>query len=80
VKWEWGYEEDPVTKKITLPDEAHSALVAFPRTPRRLDKSIDETWSREDYEANERYLCVIFRTTDSVEFAYSSSGSGCRNK
>ncbi|MDR1995532.1 DUF3304 domain-containing protein, partial [Azonexus sp.] len=30
VKWEWGYEEDPVTKKITLPDEAHSALVAFP--------------------------------------------------
>lgn len=80
VKWEWGYEEDPVTKKITLPDEAHSAFVSFPRPPKRLNKSITEKWSREDYEADEAYLCVIFRTTDTVEFAYSSSGSGCKNK
>lgn len=80
VKWEWGYEEDPMTKKITLPDEAHSALVVFPRSPRRLNKSINEKWSREDYEADEAYLCVIFRTTDTVEFAYSFSGSGCKNK
>lgn len=80
VKWEWGYEEDPVTKKITLPDEQHSALVAFPRPPRRLAKSISEKWSREDYEADEAYLCVIFRTLDTVEFAYSFSGSACKNK
>ncbi|MDR1996322.1 MAG: DUF3304 domain-containing protein [Azonexus sp.] len=80
VKWRWGAEGDPVSKKITIPGEEHSALVAFPRPPRRLDKPIDEKWSREDYAADDHYLCVIFRTTDTVEFAYSSSGSGCRNK
>lgn len=80
VKWRWGAEEDPVSKQITVTGEDHSALVSFPRPPKRLNKSIKETWSREDYEADEAYLCVIFRTTETVEFAYSYSGSGCRNK
>lgn len=80
VKWRWGAEEDPITKQITLPGEDRSSLVSFPRPPKRLNKSIDEKWSREDYEADEAYLCIIFRSTDTVEFAYSYSGSGCSNK
>lgn len=80
VTWRWGAEEDPVTKAITLPGEDHSASVSFPRAPKRLNKSIKEPWSKEDYMADEAYLCVIFRSLDKVEFAYSSSGSGCRQK
>lgn len=80
VKWRWGAEEDSVSKQITIPGEDRSALVSFPRPPRRLNKSINEKWSREDYEADEAYLCVIFRTHDTVEFAYSYSGSGCKHK
>lgn len=80
VRWRWGAEEDPVSKQITIPGEDRSALVPFPRAPRRLNKSIDEKWSREDYAADEAYLCVIFRTLDVVELTYSTSGSGCKQK
>lgn len=80
VKWEWGYEVDPVSKKITTPDEAHTAMVSFPRAPKRLNKSIKEPWSTEDYMADEAYLCVILRSLDKVEFAFSSSGNGCKQK
>lgn len=80
VKWRWGAEEDPVSKKITVPGEDRALLVSFPRPPKRLNKSITEKWSYEDYKADEAYLCVIFRTTDIVEFAYSFSGGGCQNK
>lgn len=80
VKWRWGAEEDPVTKAVTLAGEDHTANVAFPRAPKRLKKSIKEPWSTEDYMADEAYLCVIFRKIDKVEFAYSSSGNGCREK
>jgi hypothetical protein len=80
VKWRWGAEEDPISKQITIPGEDRSALVSFPRPPRRLNKSINEEWSREDYETDEAYLCVIFRTLDTVEFAYSYNRSGCDNK
>lgn len=80
VKWEWGYEVDPTTKKITVPDESHSAIVSFPGAPKRLNKSIKENWSTEDYMADEAYLCVIFRSLNKVEFAYSHSGGGCRQK
>lgn len=80
VKWRWGAEEDPATKTITLAGEDRSAMVSFPRAPKRLNKSIKEPWSTEDYLADEAYLCVIFRSLDKVEFAYSSSGSGCRQK
>lgn len=80
VKWEWGYEVDPLTKKITIPDESHSAMVSFPGAPKRLNKSIKEKWSAEDYMGDEAYLCVIFRTLDKVEFAYSHNRGGCRQK
>src|SRR5690606_10644720 len=30
VEWTWGYEEDPVTRKITVPEERRKALVSFP--------------------------------------------------
>ena len=80
VKWRWGAEENPVTKAITVAGEDHSAMVSFPRAPKRLNKPINEKWSREDLEADEAYLCVIFRTTDTVEFAYSYNRSDCRNK
>ena len=55
-------------------------MVSFPGAPKRLNKSIKEKWSAEDYKADEAYLCVIFRTLDKVEFAYSHTGSGCRQK
>ncbi len=80
VTWRWGAEEDPVTKVITRPGEDRSAIVAFPGAPKRLNKSIKEKWSREDYMADEAYLCVIFRSLDKVELAYSYSGSGCKHK
>ena len=80
IKWRWGAEEDPVTKAITLAGEDHSAMVSFPRAPKRLNKSIKEAWSIEDYMADEAYLCVIFRSLDKVELAYSSSSNGCRQK
>lgn len=80
VTWRWGAEEDPVTKAITIPGENRSAMVSFPGAPKRLNKSIKEKWSTEDYMADEAYLCVIFRSIDKVEFAYSYSGGGCRQK
>ncbi len=80
VKWEWGYEVDPDTKKTTIPDQTHSAMVSFPGAPKRLKKSIKEPWTTADYMADEAYLCVILRSLDKVEFAYSYSGSGCRQK
>ena len=80
VKWRWGAEEDPATKAITVPGEDHSAMVSFPGVPKRLNKSMKEKWSTEDYMADEAYLCVIFRALNKVEFAYSYSGSGCRQK
>lgn len=80
VQWRWGTEEDRVTKQVILPPEERSALVPFSRAPHRVNKSIREAWTREDYQADEAYLCVIFRTLDTVEFAFSSSGSGCRSK
>ncbi len=80
VKWEWGYEVDPITKKVTIPDEPHSTMVALPGVPKRLNKSIKEEWSREDYMADEAYLCVIFRSRKKVELAYSYSRGGCKQK
>jgi len=80
VKWRWGAEEDPVTKAITIPGEDHSAMVSFPGAPKRLNKSIKEKWSAEDYMADEAYLCVIFRSLDKVELAYSHNRGGCRQK
>jgi hypothetical protein len=80
VKWRWGAEEDPVTKAITLEGEDHSAMVHFPRAPKRLNKSIKEPWSTEDYMADEAYLCVILRSFDKVEFAYSYNRGGCKQK
>lgn len=80
VQWRWGTEEDRMTKQITMPPEERSALVSFPRAPHRVNKTIQEQWTLEDYQADEAYLCVIFRTLDTVELAFSSSGSGCRSK
>ena len=80
VQWRWEAEEDPVTKAITMPGEDRSAMVSFPGAPKRLNKSIKEKWSTEDYMADEAYLCVIFRSLDKVELAYSHSGGGCRQK
>ncbi len=80
VKWRWGAEENPATKAITVPGEDHSAMVYFPGAPKRLNKSIKEEWSREDYMADEAYLCVIFRSREKVELAYSYSRGGCKQK
>lgn len=63
-----------------MPGEDHSAMVSFPGAPKRLNKSIKEKWSTEDYMADEAYLCVIFRSLDKVEFAYSYSRGGCKQK
>ncbi|MFT3857677.1 MAG: DUF3304 domain-containing protein [Aquabacterium sp.] len=80
VKWRWGAEEDRVTKAITFSGEDHFATVSFPGAPNRVNKSIKDKWSPEDYMADEAYLCVIFRSVDKVEFAYSSNRGGCRQK
>lgn len=80
VQWRWGAEDDPATGKITVAGEDRSALVPFPRAPHRINKSIKDDWSREDFLADEIYLCVIFRTVDTVEFAFSSTRSGCTTK
>lgn len=80
VQWRWGREEDPVTKAVTLAGEDRSAMVAFPRAPKRLNKSIKEPWSSEDYAADEAYLCVIFRTLDKVELSYATRAGACREK
>ncbi len=55
-------------------------MVYFPGAPKRLNKSIKEEWSREDYMADEAYLCVIFRSREKVELAYSYSRGGCKQK
>ncbi|MCH2242038.1 MAG: DUF3304 domain-containing protein [Aquabacterium sp.] len=80
VQWRWGREEDPVTKAVTLAGEDRSAMVAFPRAPKRLNKPIKEPWSSEDYAADEAYLCVIFRTLDKVELSYATRAGACREK
>ncbi len=80
VTWRWGAEEDPVTKAITMAGEDRSAMVAFPGAPKRLNKYIKEPWTTEDYMADEAYLCVILRSLDKVEFAYSYSRGGCQTK
>lgn len=80
VRWRWGREEDPVTREVTVPGEDHSTLVAFPRAPHRVNKTVQEEWSREDYLADEVYLCVIFRTLELVEFEFSSTRGGCATK
>jgi hypothetical protein len=80
VRWRWGDEEEPLSKQVILPGEDRSALVPFPRAPRRVHKSVQETWSREDYLADEAYLCVIFRALDKVEFAFSSTANDCSYK
>jgi hypothetical protein len=80
VRWRWGAERDPVTRAIVVEGEDRSALVSFPRAPRRLNKSIKEDWSYDEYMADESFLCIIFRTTDEVEFAFSPTGFGCVHK
>lgn len=80
VQWRWGAEDDPATGKIVLAGENRSALVPFPRAPHRIDKTVQDDWSREDFLADEIYLCVIFRTLDKVEFEFSSSARACRDK
>ncbi|MCC4113794.1 DUF3304 domain-containing protein [Aromatoleum toluclasticum] len=80
VQWRWGAEDDRATGKIILAGEDRSALVPFPRAPHRIAKTVKDDWSTEDFLADELYLCVIFRTLDKVEFAFSSSASACRLK
>ncbi|MCC4113795.1 DUF3304 domain-containing protein [Aromatoleum toluclasticum] len=80
VRWRWGAEDDRATGKVILAGEDRSALVPFPRAPHRINKSTKDDWSREDFLADEIYLCVIFRTLETVEFAFSSTRSACRHK
>ncbi|WP_018988722.1 DUF3304 domain-containing protein [Aromatoleum toluclasticum] len=80
VRWRWGAEDDRATGKIILAGEDRSALVPFPRAPHRINKSTKDNWSTEDFLADEIYLCVIFRTLETVEFAFSSTRSGCKAK
>ena len=79
VSWEWGYERDPLTKTISLPDEQHTVLATFPRPPKRLHKPDPQHWTRDDMLQDEGYLCVILRTLERVELAFSVSRRACWN-
>jgi hypothetical protein len=71
VKWTWGWEEDPKTKAVTLPDEQHSVVAHFPAGGPYNDP--------DPYKAD-AYLCVILRDLNTAELAFSPSRSGCADK
>lgn len=71
VTWEWGTEEDPQTKAITMPREKHSVQVNFPAGGPHQDS---------DWHKSDAYLCVILRNRNTAELAFSPSGSGCMSK
>ncbi|WP_186064180.1 DUF3304 domain-containing protein [Burkholderia gladioli] len=71
VMWQWGTEQDPVTKAITMPREKHRVQVNFPAGgPHR-----DLDWHKSD-----AYLCVILRDRNTAALAFSPSASDCMRK
>ncbi|MCS6520785.1 DUF3304 domain-containing protein, partial [Burkholderia thailandensis] len=62
VTWEWGYEEDPKTKAVTMPDEKHSVQVNFPSGGPHQDP---------DWHKTDAYLCVILRDLNTAALAFS---------
>ncbi|ATF32623.1 DUF3304 domain-containing protein [Burkholderia thailandensis] len=71
VTWDWGTEEDPKTKAITMPRERHSVQVNFPPGGPHQDP---------DWRKSDAYLCVILRDRNTAELAFSPSRSGCVSK
>jgi hypothetical protein len=71
VRWEWGTEEDPTTRAVTMPREKHRVQVHFPA---------DGPHQDPDWHKTDAYLCVIFRDLDTAALAFSPSRTGCRSK
>jgi hypothetical protein len=71
VRWIWGWEEDPVTKVQTIPDESHTVVAHFPPGGPHNDP--------DEYK-DDAYVCVILRDRDKVDLAFSPSRSGCWDK
>ncbi|WP_186157151.1 DUF3304 domain-containing protein [Burkholderia gladioli] len=71
VTWEWGREEDSQTGTVTMPDEKHSVQVNFPAGGPHQDPD----WHKAD-----AYLCVILRSRNTADLAFSPSRSGCMSK
>ncbi|NRF88240.1 DUF3304 domain-containing protein [Burkholderia gladioli] len=71
VTWEWGREEDPKTKAITVPSEKHSIQVNFPASGPHQDP---------DWHKSDAYLCVILRDRNTASLAFSPSSVGCLSK
>ncbi|CAM2175784.1 DUF3304 domain-containing protein [Paraburkholderia sacchari] len=71
IKWTWGWEEDPKTNAVTMPDEPHTVVAHFPSSGPRSDP---------DPMKDDAYVCVILRDLGTAELAFSPSRSGCANK
>jgi hypothetical protein len=71
VTWEWGYQEDPKTGAVTMPDEKHSIQANFPSGGPHQDPD----WHKAD-----AYLCVILRDRNTATLDFSPSGTGCASK
>ncbi|PRH08244.1 DUF3304 domain-containing protein [Burkholderia gladioli] len=71
VTWEWGTEEDPVTKATTMPREKHSVQVNFPAGGPHHDL---------DWHNSDAYLCVILRDRNTAALAFSPRASDCMDK
>ncbi|CAM2175780.1 DUF3304 domain-containing protein [Paraburkholderia sacchari] len=71
IKWTWGWEEDPKTNAVTMPDEPHTVVAYFPSSGPHSDA---------DPMKDDAYVCVILRDLDTAELAFSPSRSGCANK
>ncbi|WP_186123382.1 DUF3304 domain-containing protein [Burkholderia gladioli] len=71
VTWIWDAVEDPKTKAVVTPEEAHSIQVNFPAGGPHQDSD----WHKAD-----AYLCVILRDRNRAALEFSSSRSGCMSK
>ncbi|PNE76596.1 DUF3304 domain-containing protein [Burkholderia thailandensis] len=71
VTWEWGYEEDPKTKAVTMPDEKHSVQVNFPPGGPHQDT---------DWHKTDAYLCIILRDRNTAALAFAPGASKCLDK
>jgi hypothetical protein len=71
IRWTWGWEEDPKTKAVTMPDEPHTVVAHFPSGGPHNDR---------DPMKDDAYVCVILRDLNTAELAFSPNRSGCADK
>ncbi|MCG5074454.1 DUF3304 domain-containing protein [Paraburkholderia tagetis] len=71
IRWTWGWEEDPKTNAVTMPDEPHTVVAHFPSGGPHSDR---------DPMKDDAYVCVILRDLNTAELRFSPSASGCASR